>query len=888
MSDDEPNESESETTGPNMIEVSVQDEMEKSYLTYAMSVITSRALPDVRDGLKPSQRRVIYAMRQLNLGPRAKRSKSAKVVGETMGNYHPHGDSAIYDTLVRMAQGFRSRYTLVDPKGNFGSINAPSAAAMRYTECRMALPADDMVADINLETVDMRDTYDGARQEPVVLPSRFPNLLCNGSQGIAVGMATSIPPHNLNEVADALMALVKDPELSNEALFKLVPGPDFPTGGVILGRSGIRQAYLTGRGSVTIRGKVDVVQEKGRDIIEITSLPYNVTTSTLKEKIIAAHRAKRLEGISEGGLSDMSREGVRVRLTVRKGEDPQVVLNQLYKYTPLQSSFSIMMLALEAHEGRFRPRTFTLREMLDAFRKHREEVIRRRTQFLLDKCRRRIHILEGLNRALDQIDAVIALIRSSPSAEDARVGLQSLLQASLAQARAILEMRLSALAALEREKLAAELKEREDEATDLTDILARRERVLKIFVDDLEDLKKRFGDRRRTTIDDVDFSEIDDEDLIAVEDTVVTVTHQGYVKRTALDEYRVQNRAGKGLYGASTRDDDFVEEMFQASTKDYVLAFTDQGRIHWIKVYQIPEGSRTARGRGIRNLIALLPEEKVTSLIPIQGEFSKDRFLVMATAHGVIKKTTLHAFRNPRKAGVIAVNLDEGDSLVGVRVTDGTSRLVLATRRGKAIRFTEENVRPMGRTARGVKGISLEDEDQVVSVVEVGEDSPYLLTACELGFGKRTAADEYRETNRGGKGIINIKITPRNGFVVGVLAVKPGDQAILITTSGKLIRIPVDDVSAIGRSTQGVRMIRVDADEQVVAVAKVVISEDEETPAPTQDPAQVALADQSADDEDDDTIVDESEDDAVEETAEDESEDDGYEGGAESDEDDDF
>ena len=859
MSDDEP--TESGTTGPNMIEVNVQEEMEKSYLTYAMSVITSRALPDVRDGFKPSQRRVIYAMRQLNLGPRAKRSKSAKVVGETMGNYHPHGDSAIYDTLVRMAQDFRSRYTLVDPKGNFGSINTPSAAAMRYTECRMALPADDMVADINLETVDMRDTYDGARQEPVVLPSRFPNLLCNGSQGIAVGMATSIPPHNLNEVADALIALVSDPELSDEALFKLIPGPDFPTGGVILGRSGIRQAYLTGRGSVTLRGKVDVVQEKGRDIIEITSLPYNVTTSVLKEKIIAAHRAKRLEGISEGGLSDMSREGVRVRLTVRKGEDPQVVLNQLYKYTPLQSTFSIMMLALEAHEGRFRPKTFTLREMLEAFRKHREEVIRRRTQFLLDKCRRRIHILEGLNRALDQIDAVIALIRSSPSAEDARVGLQSLLQASLAQARAILEMRLSALAALEREKLAAELKEREDEATDLTDILARRARVLEIFVNDLEDLKKRFGDRRRTIIDESEFNEIEDEDLIAVEDAVITVTHQGFVKRTALDEYRVQGRAGKGLYGANTRDDDFVEEMFQASTKDYVLAFTDQGRIHWIKVYQIPEGGRTARGRGIRNLIALLPEEKVTSLIPIKGEFSKERFLVMATAHGVVKKTTLHAFRNPRKAGVIAVNLDEGDRLVGVRVTDGTSRLVLATRRGKAIRFTEENVRPMGRTARGVKGISLEPEDEVVSVVEVGEDSPYLLTACELGYGKRTAADEYRETNRGGKGIINIKITPRNGFVVGVVAVKPGDQAILITTSGKLIRIPVDDVSAIGRSTQGVRMIRVDEDEQVVAVAKVVVSEDEEKPELPAS-SQVVLETEPEDDDEDEVI--EEEDDEVE------------------------
>jgi DNA gyrase subunit A len=816
----------------NVEDVNVQLEMERSYLTYAMSVITSRALPDVRDGFKPSQRRVIYAMRQLNLGPRAKRSKSAKVVGETMGNYHPHGDQAIYETLVRMAQDFRSRYPLVDPKGNFGSINSPGAAAMRYTECRMALPADDMVADINLETVDMRDTYDGARQEPVVLPSKFPNLLCNGSQGIAVGMATAIPPHNLNEVADASIALVKEPDLSDEALFKLVPGPDFPTGGVIMGRSGIRQAYKTGRGSLTVRGKVEILQRKGRDIIEISSLPYNVTTETIKDKIVAAHRAKRLEGISEGGVSDMSKGDVKIQILVKKGEDPTVVLNQLYKFTPLQSTFSVMMLALEDHEGRFRPKTFSLREMLEAFQKHREEVIRRRAMFLLDKARRRIHILEGLNKALDQIDEVIKLIRSSASAEEANTGLQKLLDASVAQAKAILDMRLQQLTALDREKLLNEQKDREAEAADLSDILARRERVLEIFVSDLEDVKKRFGDKRRTIISEAEYSEIVDEDLIAVEDAVITVTHQGFIKRTALDEYRVQNRAGKGLYGASTRDDDFVEEMFQASTKDYVLAFTDRGRIHWIKVYRIPEGSRTARGRGIRNLIALLPDEKVTSLIPVKGEFSKERFLVMATAQGVIKKTTLHAFRNPRKAGVIAVSLDEGDKLVGVRITEGEHQLVLATRRGKAIRFNEATVRAMGRGARGVKGVNLEGDDEVVSLVRVGEDGPYLLTACELGYGKRTAIDEYRETNRGGKGIINIKITPRNGFVVGVVAVKPGDQAILITSSGKLIRIPVDDVSAIGRSTQGVRMIRVETEEQVVAVAKV-IPEDEDENAPT-------------------------------------------------------
>jgi DNA gyrase subunit A len=824
---DDPTPTLAEGGGDRQIDVNVQDELRESYMQYAMSVITSRALPDVRDGFKPSQRRVIYAMNQLNVGPRSKRVKSARVVGETMGRYHPHGDSAIYDTLVRMAQPFRSRYVLVDKKGNFGTISEPSAAAMRYTECRMADAAADMVADLQYETVDMRDNYDNTTTEPVVMPSRFPNLLCNGSQGIAVGMATSIPPHNLNEVSDALVELVNDVDMTDNRLFELIAGPDFPTGGVICGRSGIRAAYRSGRGSVTVRGKVDIREKKGSSTIVITELPYNVTTEALKVKIQDAYKNKRIEGVS--GLKDRSKGDVEIHVVCKRGEDPNVVLNQLYKFTPLQTTFSIIMIALEEHEGRFKPRTFALREMLQAFIDHRLEVIQRRARFLFARCRARIHVLEGLTKALDAIDEVISIIRASANGAAAREELMSQLEVTSRQAKAILEMRLQTLASLEREKLVNELTERRTEAEDLKDILQRRERRVELFIADVEAVKKKYGDKRRTEIDPTEVGNFVDEDLIAVEDAVITVTHQGYVKRTALDEYRVQGRAGKGLYGASTRNDDFVEEIFQASTKDYVLCFTTHGRVHWIKVHRFPEGGRTARGRGIRNLIALLPEEKVTSLIPVKGEFGDDRFLVMATAQGVIKKTLLSAFKRPRKAGVIALKLDEGDELVGVRITKGEGQLVLATRHGKAIRFPEVTVRGMGRTARGVKGITLQAGDEVMSLVVVGADGPYLLTVCELGYGKRTATEEYRETNRSGKGIRNIKITPRNGNVVGVIAVKPGDQAMLITTSGKLIRITVDDVSAIGRSTQGVRIIRIDEGEQVAAVAKVLV--DPQTPS---------------------------------------------------------
>ena len=829
-----------------VVDRSISDEMADSYMQYAMSVIKARALPDVRDGLKPSQRRVLYNMaHDLSLQPGKQRMKSARVVGDTMGRYHPHGDSAIYMTLVRMAQSFASRYLMVDPKGNFGSVINPSPAAMRYTECRMARAASDMVADLELGTVDMVANYDGQLKEPTVLPSKFPNLVCNGSQGIAVGMATSIPPHNKTEVCNALIALAKNRKLKFAELLEMIPGPDFPTGGIICGTSGIRQAYKEGRGHLTVRGRVEIESKKDRSTIRITELPYQVTTGQLVEKIQQAYKNGKIEGVSD--LRDFSQKDVDIRVFCKKGEDPEVILNQLYKFTPLQSTFSIIMIALD--ENGSKPRTFSLREMLTAFIDHRYDVIRRRTNFLLRRCRARIHINEGLQVALDLLDEVIALIRGSASTDEAREGLRSLLKTkdeegherpiTVKQANAILEMRLSKLTGLERDKLAAELNEQRAQAADYADILEKPERVTQIFIEETEEIRSnnyaskqdkdlgRKGDDRRTEIQIADAEDIDVEDLIADEEFVITVTHKGYIKRTTLDAYRVQGRAGKGSYGASTRDDDFVTHLFQASSKAYLLCFTSHGRVHWLKTYKIPEGTRAARGRGLRNVIALLPDETVNSIIPVEDLDVAETFVVMSTAQGVIKKTPLSNFARPKKGGIIAVKLDDGDQLVGVKITDGKRELVLASRQGKAIRFNEETVRAMGRVSRGVKGMELAEGDVVVSLVVVGEDGPQLLTCCELGYGKRTEVEDYRETNRGGKGIINIKTTARNGYVSGVVAVKPGDQVMLVTTSGKLIRMPVDEISCIGRNTQGVTLIKVEDGETVVAVAKVQ-EEDEE------------------------------------------------------------
>lgn len=809
-----------------VVDKDLSTEMHESYLQYAMSVIKSRALPDIRDGLKPSQRRVLFTMQGLGIGPRSQRMKSARVVGECMGKFHPHGDSAIYATLVRMAQPFASRYVMVDPKGNFGSLSDPSPAAMRYTECRMAQAAVDMVADIDRETVRMVPNYDERELEPSVLPSRFPNLLCNGSQGIAVGMATSIPPHNLTEVVNALMALAKEPAMTIEACMRHIPGPDFPTAGIICGREGIKQAYTTGRGHLTVRGKVEIETKKDRAQIIITELPYQATTEMLKEKIHEAHKAGKIDGLAD--MKDFSKGGVRIVLDCKKGEDPHVVVNQLYKFTPLQETFSVIMLALQGD----RPHVFNLKEMLQAFIDHRYEVIKNRTKFLLKQARGKIHILEGLQAAVDAIDDVIKIVRGAANTDEARKALRARLKRpsgdpiSETQANAILALQLQRLTGLERSKLAGDLKEQLTIAADLQDILDKHQRVVDIFLSEMEQIQKSYGDARRTVIEIDEAADIDVEDLIAVEAAIVSVTHEGYIKRTALDQYRLQGRAGKGVYGATTREDDFVSQIFQASTKDYVLCFTSMGRVHWVKVHQIPEGSRTARGKSLRNLISLLPEEHVTSLIPID-QFDEGRLLVMCTGHGVIKKTQLSAFARPKKGGIVAVSLDEGDTLVGVRITDGKRELVLATKQGKAIRFPEDTVRAMGRAARGVKGMQLDEGDVIVSLVVVGEDGPELLTVCEAGHGKRTPVDDYRDTNRGGKGVINIKTGGRNGVVVGVVAVKETDQVMIITTSGKTIRVRAGEIPSIGRATQGVRIIKVEEGEHVVAVAKVIAEETE-------------------------------------------------------------
>jgi len=865
----------SEDNPPSLRDRAISDEMHESYMQYAMSVIKSRALPDIRDGLKPSQRRVLFTMHDMNLGPRAQRVKSARVVGDCMGRFHPHGDQAIYATLVRMAQPFASRYVLVDKKGNFGSIADPSPAAMRYTECRMAAAAADMVADIERDTVQMQRNYDDREDEPKVLPSKFPNLICNGSQGFAVGMATTIPPHNLTEVVDALTALAKEPTLPEEQILRLIPGPDFPTKGIICGREGIRQAYLTGRGQLTLRGRVDIDVVKDKATITIRELPYQVTTEQLREKIQEAYKAGRIDGITS--IKDRTKTDVNILIECKKGEDPNIVVNQLYKFTPLQETFSINMIALDKDD---RPHTYTLKEMLLAFVDHRLEVIERRARYLLRQALERIHLLEGYQAAIDAIDDVIRIIRAAKNSDEARETLRARLKTaggepiSVIQANAILAMPLRSLTGLEREKLAGDLARERATATDLQDILARRERRVQIFGEEMADLRKRYGDPRRTVIEAGEAREIEDEDLIADEAAIVTITHEGYIKRTAQDQYRVQARAGKGLFGAGTKDDDFVSQLFQASTKDYILCFTSHGRVHWLKVHQIPEGSRVARGKGLRNLIALLPDEQVTSLNPIRGEFGEDRFLVMCTAAGVIKKTTLSAFARPKKGGIVAVTLDEGDTLVGVALTDGKRELCLATKNGKAIRFPEETVRAMGRAARGVRGMDLVDGDRVQSLVVVGEEGPNLLTVCMLGHGKRTPVEDYRETNRGGKGIINIKTEGRNGAVVGVIAVKSGDQVMIITTEGKAIRMRADDVPSIGRNTQGVRLIKVNEGETVVAVAKLVVDEaDAEAAdaAPTAKPLESAPTDDA-------TVSAEEELDEPEAKADDEGADEGDEG----------
>ncbi|MBI3723557.1 DNA gyrase subunit A [bacterium] len=816
-----PTEPQENGNGPLVADRPIEDEMRESYVNYAMSVIISRALPDVRDGLKPSQRRVVYTMNELGLSPRSAHKKSARVVGECMGKYHPHGDDPIYGTLVRLAQDFSSRYPLADKKGNWGSVADSTPAHMRYTEVRMAEAAVDMVEDIDRETVDMRPNFDESLLEPTVLPAKFPNLLCNGSQGIAVGMATSIPPHNLSEVVDAVVALIENPQVKDEVLLKKIPGPDFPTGGIICGTRAVREAYLTGRGNVTVRGVAEIKTDGDRASIVVTEVPYQVSTEMLIEKIQEAIQAERISGISK--LVDKTKQKPHIYIEIKRGEDPNVILNQLYKFTPLQSSFSCNMLALD--HGK--PHTFTLKQMLVAFRDHRYEVIRKRTTFLRKKARERLHLLEGLRKALDKIDLVVKTIRESRDTEVAREALIKLLSVTDIQARHILDMKLARLTSLEQSKIDEEIGTLRKEIADYDDILKRPERVFAIMSDELKEIKKKYGDERRTKIEAAEADDIDIEDLIPDEQVIVTLSHANYVKRSPIDTYRAQHRGGKGITGAVAKDGDFVKQLFTASTHDYCLAFTSQGRVFWLKVYTIPEMGRTAKGRSLQNLIRLLPNENVTSVLPISGAFDEGREVVMATAMGVIKKTNLSLFKNPLKKGVVALKLDDGDQLIGVCLTDKAREIMLATRNGQAIRFHEETVRSMGRTARGVRGMSLEGDDRVCSLLVVGEEGPSVLTVCERGYGKRTKIDDYRVTNRGGKGIINIRTSDRNGKVVDAVAVKEDDEVILMTTEGKLIRTRCQDISEIGRATQGVKLIRLDAEtDKVVAIAKVVKGEE--------------------------------------------------------------
>ncbi len=804
-------------------QIAIEDEMRSSYLDYAMSVIVGRALPDVRDGLKPVHRRILHGMNEMGLAANRPYRKSAKIVGEIMGNYHPHGDSAIYDTLVRMAQNFNMRYMLVDGQGNYGSMDGDAAAAMRYTEARLTKLAEELLADIEKETVDFGPNYDESLVEPLVLPSKVPNLLVNGAGGIAVGYATNIPTHNLGEVIEGLLLLLDDPEVTIAQLMKKIPGPDFPTAGFIYGTAGIKDAYETGRGLLTVRAKVAIETDErtDRERLIVTEIPYQVNKSKLIEKIADLAQEDRVTGISD--IRDESdREGVRVVIELKRNEIPVVVLNNLYKHSQLQTTFGVNMLALVNN----RPEVLNLKRILVAFVEHRREVVVRRTSYDLRKAEERAHILEGLKIALDNLDAVIALIRRSQSPDVARTGLMQQFQLSELQANAILEMRLQRLTQLERNKLIEEYREVLKQIEYLRSILGSEALVRQIIRNELTEIKDKYQDERRTKIVKEE-AELTLEDLIAEEEVVVTITHTGYIKRNAVTLYRAQRRGGKGKIAMGIKEEDFVETLFTASTHDSLLFCTDAGKVYWLKVHEIPEASRAAKGKALVNLLALSKDEKVTASLPVK-EFRADRFIIMATKLGIIKKTELSAYSNPRQGGIIALTLDPGDKLIGVDLTDGQREILLGTKQGITIRFKEEDVRPMGRTAHGVRGITLESGDEVIGMETITPDSTTaILTVTECGYGKRTPVNEYRVQGRGGKGIISVKTTERNGPAVGFLQVRDEDEIMLMAAQGKVLRCKVDDIREIGRNTQGVRLLDMDGDEdRVVAVARLVEREE--------------------------------------------------------------
>lgn len=807
-----------------IISVDIEDEMRESYMTYAMSVIMSRALPDARDGLKPSQRRILVAMNDLNLGPNAQHRKCAKISGDTAGNYHPHPES-IYPTLVRLGQDFNMRYCLVDPQGNFGSVDGDPPAAQRYTEARLSVYAMEMLADIDKQTVDFVPNYEETLEEPTVLPANFPNMLCNGAEGIAVGMATKMPPHNLSEVCDAAIHLIDHPDCTVDELMSFIPGPDFPTGGLVLGTKGIRQAYQTGRGTIVMQARAVIEPlDGGKHAIVVTELPYQTNKAAVVERIAALHNEKKISEIS--ALRDESdRKGMRIVIELKRDANPNVVLNKLYKHTALRSTFGVINLALV--DGV--PRTLTLKRLLEVYIGHRKEVIVRRTRFLLDKAEARAHIVEGLRRAIDIIDEIIALIRASENRTQARKVLQSQFQFSERQAEAIVEMQLGQLTGLDRKRLDDEYEELTETIKYLRGILASEARVLEVIKDDLQALKRKYGDERRTRIVPQEADDLSIEDLIAKEDMAITVTRDGYVKRMPVDTYRVQHRGGRGVLALTKKEEDSVEQLFVATTHHIILCFTNQGCVYRLKAYEVPTASRQARGTPIVNLIPVQPGEKVTATMPLSG-FNQGGYLMMATRKGIVKKTALSEFDTQLRArGLIAIKLDEGDELKWVEWTDGKQDVLLTSRMGKACRFDEKQVRPMGRPARGVIGMRLADNDEIVGMSVVGKDDQRdLLVASERGLGKRTSLTEYTRKGRGIQGVMTLRITERNGPVVGGVVVDDSDEVMLITSEGVLIRIPVAKISRVGRAAQGVKLVSVDEGVTVRAIAKVIRRESDE------------------------------------------------------------
>ncbi|MBT3985098.1 DNA gyrase subunit A [archaeon] len=791
----------------------IEEQMKEAYLDYSMSVIVGRALPDVKDGLKPVHRRVLYAMQQIGLTYNKSLKKCARIVGEVLGKYHPHGDTAVYDSLVRMAQDFSLRYPLVKGQGNFGSVDGDNAAAMRYTEAKMTKIADELLFDIGKETVDFTENFDGSLKEPIVLPAKLPNLLINGSTGIAVGMATNIPPHNLKEVCTAILHLIDNPDCEIIDLMEFVTGPDFPTGGLICGRSGIRSAYLNGRGRVVIRAKSNIEEKKGRESIIITEIPYMVNKSNMLQIMADLVRDKRVDGISD--IRDESdRTGMRVVIKLKKGFDPQIVLNLLYKHTQLQNTFGVIMLALVDNQ----PRVLNLKQILEYYREHRKDVIVKRTKFDLKKAEDREHILLGLMIALEDIDKIVQGIKKSNNVNEAREFLINNYSLSEKQSQAILDMKLQKLTSLETQKIKDELEELKKLIAELKSILDSDERILGIIRDEVQELIDKFGDERRSEIIDVE-EDIDIEDLIAEEDMVITRTASGYVKRISVDEYKTQRRGGKGVIGATTKEEDIMQDMFIANTHDYLLCFSNLGQVFWLKAYQIPESGRYSKGKNIVNLLNLRDGERISGVVRVK-EFDDKHYLIMVTKNGLVKKTSLKAYSRPRKGGIIGVKLREGDELVQVRMTPGWLKFVIASRKGRAVRFDEKDVRESGRNSMGVRGIRLGKDDEVVGM-EVSLSDGALLTITRRGYGKRTKFEEYRLINRGGKGVLNIRITEKNGEVVAIKTVKEDDELMLVSQNGVIIRVPITGIALIGRATQGVRIMRLNSGDRVTTVARI-------------------------------------------------------------------